>query len=85
MGGASGYEVWHSTSSGGPYVKKATVTGTSFLHTAAVPDSIQYYVVRTVIATGISVNSAEASATTPALPSPPAGCRPRPSAPPGST
>jgi subtilisin-like proprotein convertase family protein len=71
VAGAAGYEVSHSTTSGGPYVKVATVPGTSFLHTGAVPGTTNYYVVRTVVATGSSVNSAQASAVTPPLPVPP--------------
>ena len=71
VAGATGYEVWHSTVSGGPYTKKATVGGTSYLHTAATPDATQYYVVRTVGPSGISGNSTQATVTTPALPAPP--------------
>ena len=71
VAGATAYEVWHTTTTGGPYVKRATVSATSYLHTTAVPATTQYYVVRTVGPTGTSANSAQAGVTTPALPPPP--------------
>jgi fibronectin type 3 domain-containing protein len=73
VGGASGYEVWHSLSSGGPFTKVATVGGTSYLHTGASPGTVNYYVVRTKASTGTSGNSASASTATPPLPAAPAG------------
>ena len=72
VAGATGYEVYHSTLSGGPYQKKATVGANSFLHTTAVPGTVNYYVVRTLTATSLSADSAQASATTPPLPVAPA-------------
>jgi large repetitive protein len=73
--GATGYEVWHATTSGGPYTKKATVASLSYLHTAAVPGTTQYYVVRTKALTSTSANSAQVAVTTPALPPAPANTR----------
>ena len=71
VGGATAYEVWHATTAGGAYTKKATVSGTSYLHTTVAPGTANYYVVRSVTATGTSANSAQATATTPSLPVPP--------------
>ena len=64
VAGASAYELWHGTASGGPYTKLATVASTSRTHTNVAPGA-HFYVVRTRTAAGTSANSPEATVTTP--------------------
>jgi fibronectin type 3 domain-containing protein len=64
--GATGYEVLRSTTSGGPYMTVASnVSGTSNTNAALPAATTYYYVVVAHNATSESMNSAEASASTP--------------------
>jgi poly(3-hydroxybutyrate) depolymerase/fibronectin type 3 domain-containing protein len=65
--GASGYNVYHSPTSGGPYAKvnASTVTGTSFTSTGLAASTTYYFVVRSLNGANVeSANSAQASGTT---------------------
>ena len=71
--GATSYNVKRATVSGGPYTTVATgVTGTTYNNTGLTASTTYYYVVSAVNTAGESPNSAQASATTPANPPPPA-------------
>jgi fibronectin type 3 domain-containing protein len=72
--GASSYTVKRSTTSGGPYTDVTTgLTALSYTNTGLAAGSTYYYVVSAVNAGGESANSAQAVATTLALPPVPAG------------
>ena len=62
--GATSYNVYRSTTSGGPYTQIATgVTTTSYTDTSVVNGTMYYYVVTAVNANGESGDSNQASAT----------------------
>lgn len=66
--GVTSYNVWRSTTSGGPYTEVITgVTTTSYLDPAAglTAGTTYYYVVQAAIGTDLSAASAQASATVP--------------------
>src|SRR5205823_9151139 len=69
--GATRYTVYRGTASGGPYSSVAAVGTTSYTNGGLSPSSTYYYVVRATASAGISANSNQAFATTPALPSAP--------------
>jgi hypothetical protein len=60
--GATGYNVKRSTTPGGPYTSRGTVTGMSFSDSGLTQGVTYYYVVTAVNENGESNNSAEASA-----------------------
>lgn len=68
VAGATSYNVYRSTTSGGPYTSVGSSTTTSFSNTGLSGSTTYYYVVRAVVGCE-SANSAQASATTPAPPS----------------
>lgn len=71
VGGASGYTVHSSTTSGGPYQAVAVgLPGTSFVHTGLVNAVTYFYVVTAQNAAGVSAPSTQVSVT-PAAPVPP--------------
>jgi hypothetical protein len=62
--GASGYNVYRSTTSGGPYTSIGSSTTTAFSDTTASCNTTYFYVVRAVSGSCESGNSNQASATT---------------------
>jgi len=62
-GCAASYNVYRSTTSGGPYSSVGSTSGTSFYDTGVTNGTTYYYVVRGMNAKGESVNSNEATAT----------------------
>ena len=68
VSGATSYNVYRSTTSGGPYTSVGSSATTSFSNTGLTGNTTYYYVVRAVSGCE-SANSAQASATTPAPPS----------------
>jgi fibronectin type 3 domain-containing protein len=74
VSGASYYKVFVGTAHNGPYTLIAQPTGTSLLNSGRIPSTQYFYVVQTVVSgLGVSANSTEATATTPAVPTPPTG------------
>jgi fibronectin type 3 domain-containing protein len=68
--GATGYNVYRGTTTGGPYALVGTnVSTTSFSDTGLIYGTTYYYVVTSLNAGGESGNSTEVNATTVALPS----------------
>jgi len=66
--GVSGYNVYRSTTSGGPYSKinSSLVTGTAYTNAGVSPGETYYYVVRAVSSTGLeSANSSQVTAAIP--------------------
>ncbi len=63
--GVTGYNVWRSTTSGGPYTQLTTVAGTSYTDSSVSAGQIYYYVVTAVDGSNQSGNSNEAPATVP--------------------
>lgn len=62
--GVTGYQVWRSSSVGGPFFQIATVTGTSYQNTGLVSGSTWYYYVKATDAAGnVSAASNTANAT----------------------
>ena len=61
--GATGYNVKRATTSGGPYITVATVTGTSFTDTGLTNGTTYFYVVSAFTASVESANSGQVSAT----------------------
>jgi fibronectin type 3 domain-containing protein len=57
--GANSYNLKRSTTEGGPYVKVATVTGTSYVDTSVRGGDTYYYVVSAMNSAGESSNSPE--------------------------
>ena len=72
VSGATGYNVYRSTTSGGPYTLVGSTAGTSFSNTGLSCNTTYFYVVRATNSCGESGNSNQASATTGACP--PGGC-----------
>ena len=67
--GATGYNVYRSTTSGGPYTLAGSTAGTSFNNTGLACNTTYFYVVRSTNSPSCeSGNSAQASATTAACP-----------------
>ena len=67
--GPTAYNVYSSTTAGGPYTSKAVLSTTTWPNNGLTPGTTYYYVVKAVVpGVGSSVNSAEASATTLAQP-----------------
>jgi hypothetical protein len=65
VSGATQYNVYRSTTSGGPYTSVGTVTGTTFSNTGLTCNTAYHYVVRAANSPSCeSGNSAQASATT---------------------
>ncbi len=63
--GPTSYDVYSSTTSGGPYTLKAVLSATSWPNNGLTPGTTYYYVVKAVLpGVGSSVNSAETSAST---------------------
>ena len=69
--GATGYQIYRSTTNGGPYSSIATVSGrltTSFTDTSALGlSTTYYYVMRATVANWTSPATSQASGTTPLL------------------
>ena len=63
VSGATEYQVWRSTTSGGPYTTIATVTGTSHTDSTVTSGTTYFYRVAAVIASGFWNDSNEVSAT----------------------
>ena len=61
--GATGYNVKRATTSGGPYITVATVTGTSFTDTGLTNGTTYFYVVSAFTASVESANSGQVNAT----------------------
>jgi trimeric autotransporter adhesin len=70
--GATGYNVYRSTTSGGPYTLVGSTAGTTFSNTGLSCNTTYHYVVRATNSCGESGNSNQASATTGACG--PSGC-----------
>jgi O-glycosyl hydrolase len=70
VGGASSYNVQRSPTSGGPYATVTNVTTTNYTDIGLAYGTTYYYVISALNTAGESANSAQASATTPALPPP---------------
>lgn len=66
--GATGYILRRGTASGGPYGTSIPVSGTSYLNTGLGNNTNYFYVVAAVNGLGTSPDSAQAAATTIALP-----------------
>jgi fibronectin type 3 domain-containing protein len=64
VGGATGYVILRSNTSGGPYTTVGSTTTTSFADNGLNPHTTYYYVVEAVDASGSSVPSTQVSATT---------------------
>ncbi len=63
--GPTTYNVYSSTTAGGPYTLKAVQSTTSWPNNGLMHGTTYYYVVKAVVpGVGSSVNSTEASATT---------------------
>ncbi len=69
VGGADGYEVARSTTSGGPYTTLGSVDGstTSYFDDTVQDSTTYYYVVRTIDGEWTSEDSTQASETTPSI------------------
>lgn len=65
--GVTGYNVWRSTTSGGPYTQlnTTTVAATSYTDTSVSAGQIYYYVVTAVDGSNQSADSSQAQATVP--------------------
>ena len=70
VGSATGYRIFRSDSSSGPFSEIGTETGTSYTDTGLTPSTTYYYQVAAYDASGDGVRSANASATTQAAPLP---------------
>jgi fibronectin type 3 domain-containing protein len=68
--GAISYNVKRATVSGGPYSTVTNVTTTNYIDIGLASGTTYYYVVSALNTAGESANSAQTSATTPALPPP---------------
>jgi hypothetical protein len=64
VSGAASYNVYRSTTSGGPYSLVANTTSTSYSNTGLTCNTTYYYVVTAVSGSCESANSSQASATT---------------------
>jgi hypothetical protein len=64
VSGATGYNVYRSTTSGGPYTLVGSTAGTTFSNTGLSCNTTYHYVVRATNSCGESGNSNQASATT---------------------
>lgn len=69
--GASGYNIKRSTAGGGPYTQIASSSSPSYTDSAVALGTVYYYVVSSLAPDGESANSAEVSASSVVLPSPP--------------
>ncbi|HXJ91311.1 MAG TPA: fibronectin type III domain-containing protein [Terriglobia bacterium] len=65
--GVTGYNVYRSTTTGGPYTKltSTAVTGTSYTDSSVTAGSTYYYVATALVGTSESGYSTQASATVP--------------------
>jgi len=63
--GVTGYDVYRSTTSGGPYTQVGTATSSPYTDTSVSAGQTYYYVVTTVATSGQSGYSSQVSATTP--------------------